>query len=46
MQTYKLEMAVGWKRIKPLVCVYEAEELEEPMEVWLQQFKPLKNNFL
>jgi len=46
MQTYQLEMAIGWKRMKPLVCVHEAEELEEleeleePVELWLQQFKP------
>jgi sulfite reductase alpha subunit-like flavoprotein len=30
---------LGGKRIKPLVCVDEVGGLEEPVELWLQQFK-------
>ena len=31
---------LGGKRMKPLVCVDEVEGLEDPVELWLQQFKP------
>ena len=30
---------LGGKRMKPLVCVDEVGGLEEPVELWLQQFK-------
>ncbi len=30
---------LGGQRIKPLVCVDEVEGLEEPVELWLDQFR-------
>jgi sulfite reductase alpha subunit-like flavoprotein len=30
---------LGGKRIKPLICVDEVEGLEEPVELWLDQFR-------
>lgn len=30
---------LGGQRIKPLICVDEVEGLEEPVELWLDQFR-------